>query len=66
MLITVGNDAKYIAQTAKALEMHKIYICNTNAEAIQILNDILQENDAVLIKAANGMKFSEIIKELKR
>ena len=65
ILVTVGKDAKYIAQTAKALEMHKIYICNANEEAIHILKDIMQENDAVLLKAANGMKFIEIVKAIR-
>lgn len=65
VLIAVGNDAEYIAGAAKGLGMQTIYTCTANIEAIRLLKDILKDNDAVLVKAANGMKFSEIIKALK-
>ena len=66
ILITVGLDAKYIAQKAKEnMNENNIYSFDNNSDAINKLHDILQNDDVVLVKASNGLKFIEIVNELK-
>lgn len=60
VLITVGNDAKYIAKIAKE-KIKETIECNSNEEAIKILNKIKKEKDCILLKASNGMHFGEIL-----
>lgn len=57
ILITVGNEAKYIAEKSKAKE---IFSFDSNIEAINRINNIMGDNDVILIKASNGMHFKEI------
>lgn len=59
ILITVGKESKNIAQKAKA---KNIYEFNNNEEAIKKLKEIITSDDAVLLKASNGMNFNEIVK----
>ena len=61
ILVTVGKLAKYIAEEAKYLRMPE-----TTEEASEYLNKILQKDDAVLLKAAHGMRFSEILKSISK
>lgn len=67
ILVTVGKLAKYIAEEAKYLRMpeENIISLETTEEASKYLNKILQKDDAVLLKAAHGMHFSEIFKSIK-
>lgn len=67
ILVTVGKLAKYIAEEAKYLRMPEknIISLETTEEASEYLNKILQKDDAVLLKAAHGMRFSEIFKSIK-
>lgn len=67
ILVTVGKLAKYIAEEAKYLRMpeENIISLETAEEASEYLNEILQKDDAVLLKAAHGMHFSEIFKSIK-
>lgn len=67
MLVTVGKLAKYIAEEAKYLRMpeENIISLETTEEASEYLNKILKKDDAVLLKAAHGMHFSEIFKLIK-
>lgn len=57
ILITVGEEAK---NTAKKADVKETYICDNNKEAEKILKKILGKGDAVLIKASNGMRFTDI------
>ena len=66
ILIAVGKDSKYISGRAKELGMEDVYEFDTNKEAIEKLNEILVPNDAVLLKASNGMRFTEILEDLRR
>lgn len=62
VLLTVGNESKYIAEEVKYLGMPKenVVSFDTNEEAINYLNKTLRKNDVVLLKAANGMHFLKI------
>ena len=66
ILITVGELAKYISETAQELgmEKEKIFIYDTKEKAIEKLKEIIELNDFVLIKASNSMKFEEIVKAI--
>lgn len=64
ILITVGNLAKNIAKTAKKLGTQEVYECENNQEAVKILNEKLQKDDLILLKASNGMKFGEIFEKI--
>lgn len=64
ILITVGEEAKQIAEVAKG-KTKKIIVCNSNEEAINGINKIKQENDTILLKASNGMHFGEILERIK-
>ena len=64
ILITVGKEAKYIAEVAKD-EIEKTIKCNTNKEAIAEINKIKKLNDCILLKASNGMHFTEILEGIK-
>lgn len=61
ILITVGEDAKNIAKKAMAKEVFEF---NSNIEAITRIKDIIRENDAILLKASNGMHFNEIASQI--
>ncbi len=63
ILITIGNEAKFIAKNASAKE---VFEYNSNVEAIEKLKEIISEGDVVLLKASNSMNFDEIVKALKQ
>ena len=62
ILVTVGNESKYIAN--KALEMgfnkENIYECSNNEEAVEIIKKTALPEDAILLKASKGLNFQEI------
>ena len=63
ILVTVGNDSKYIIEEAKdKIDTHSF---DNNEDAIKYLKDTVKEDDVILIKASNGMKFIEIVNSLK-
>ena len=64
ILITVGNESKYIAQIAKESGIDKIYTFNNNKDAIDKLKKILAVDDVALVKASNSMNFKEIVNSL--
>ena len=49
-----------VINKAKENGVENTYHCNSNEEAINLLNKKLQKDDVVLIKASNYMKFTEI------
>ena len=63
ILITVGKEAKNIYQKSIDLGFNKdnTFSFETNADAIEKLNNILQPNDVVILKASQGMNFTEIL-----
>lgn len=68
ILITVGKLAKYISQEAIYLGMPKenVIELDSTQEASDYLNSNLLKDDVVLLKAANGMHFSEIYRGISK
>lgn len=64
ILITVGTEAKQIAETAKQNGVEKTYSFDDLKDAIDKLKKILAVNDVVLVKASHYMNFEEIVKAL--
>ena len=62
LLICVGKEVTYLIEEALADGMAKenIFLCKSNEEAIQILKQELQPEDVVLLKASNGLNFTQI------
>ena len=60
ILITVGEEAKYIDAEATVEKYH----FDNNEDAIKYIKTIINKGDNVLVKASNGMKFIEIVKSL--
>lgn len=67
ILVTVGEDAKFIASSAKNFGMKEenVFSFDENQEAIQFLKENSKANDAILLKASNGMRFAEIVAALR-
>ena len=63
VLITVGEQAKNIASVVASTK--EVYSYNTNEEAVNKLQEIKKEGDVILLKASNGMKFTEILDKLR-
>ena len=61
ILITVGKASKEIANESKVKE---IYTFEDNASVANMLKKIMKEGDVILLKASNGMKFDEILKQI--
>ena len=65
IVITVGKDARYIADEVIKGNNTKVYEYNNNQYAIEKIKEIMQEgNVVILIKASNGMNFQEIASEI--
>ncbi len=62
ILITIGENAKIINDCAKV--SNKVHF-NNNEEAVKEIKSILKSGDAILLKASNSMKFSEIVDKIK-
>lgn len=62
VLVTVGKEAKYIAKMSKAKE---IYEFDNNEDAINQIKEIINKDDIILVKASNGMKFIDIVNQIK-
>jgi len=66
ILITVGKEAKIIANTVKdKTEKIAVYSFENNQDASNLLKEQMKENDVVLIKASHGMHFEEIVEAIK-
>ena len=63
VLITVGNESKYIAESAILYGINKnnVFCFNNNQDAIDKINIIKSNDDIILVKASNGMNFKQIV-----
>ena len=66
ILVTVGTEAEHIVNKALELGMKKenVIVCSTNEEATEQIKKLVQDDDIILFKASNGMKFKEIVSSL--
>ncbi len=66
-LVTVGKRGRIIGEEALACGMspQDVVIVDTNAEAIGILSEWLQEGDIILIKGSRGMHMEDIVQALR-
>ena len=60
-LVTVGEQAKYIANGIRRNTHICVKECQNNAEASAFLKGYLQEHDAVFVKGSRGMHTEEIL-----
>ncbi len=66
ILVTVGKDAHFIAQSARENGVSDIYEFSDNDQAATALFNILKKGDTVLFKASRGMRFEEIAEKLQK
>lgn len=66
ILITSGENAKYIEKRAKEVGMpeENVYHFENKEEIAKKLKEILKSGDIVLFKASNGMRFFELAEEV--
>lgn len=62
LLFCTGENSKYIAKQAEVegMEKNNIYYMKNKEEIIKKLKEIMQNEDVILIKASNGMKFYDL------
>ncbi|MGL5316170.1 MAG: glutamate ligase domain-containing protein, partial [Peptostreptococcaceae bacterium] len=68
VLITIGNDSKFIGDEAKNLGFieENIHHFETKEDAINEIDDLVKEKDIVLVKASRGMKLEKIVEYLNK
>jgi len=66
MLVTVGDNSRFIARGASFAGIKNTKSFKTNKEAIDHLKGYLKKGDAVLVKASRGMRFEQIVDALKK
>ena len=67
ILISVGKDAKFIADEAynQGMNSENIYVFDTNEQAIDLIKKFMEKgNISILIKASNGMNFQQIFESI--
>ena len=68
LLVTVGDYSKKIAEGARILGMpeENVKSVDNNSDAIKFLEKVIIGDSAILLKASNSMKFSEIYNEISK
>lgn len=68
VLITIGNDSKFIGDEAKNLGFveENIHHFETKEDAINEINNLVKEKDIVLVKASRSMKLEKIVEYLNK
>lgn len=61
IVITVGELASHIVQSAKEQGLTMTIACHSHEEAIKELKTIIQPGDTLLIKGSRGMKMENIV-----
>lgn len=66
LLVTVGDLAEYIASgaVAKGMAPDRVFRCQDNAGAMEVLRSRLKDGDVILVKGSRGMKMEEIVRGL--
>ena len=65
LVLTVGPAARYISDEVNKAKPGLAYHFDDNASLSANLQECLEENDVVLVKASNGMHLKEVINDLK-
>ena len=67
MLICSGENAKYIVESAKenGFNENNIYYFENKEDIVELLKQMIQEEDVILFKASNGMRFFDIAEKIK-
>ena len=67
ILICSGENAKYIAQSAKenGFDEKNIYYLKNKEAIVDLLKQIMKPEDVLLFKASNGMRFFDIAEKIK-
>ena len=68
LLITIGQDSKFIGEEASNLgfESKSIYHFENKEDAIKELDKLIKQKDIVLVKASRGMKLEKIVEHLNK
>lgn len=61
IVVTVGELANHIAQSAKEHGVSVAIACNSHDEAITMLKTVIEPGDTVLIKGSRGMKMENMV-----
>ena len=66
LLITIGNDSKFIGDEAISLgfDKEKVYHYNTKDGFFFEVDNVLKKKDTVLVKASRGMKLEDVVNRL--
>ena len=65
LLITAGENMKYLAQGAKDNGVENIVSFDKTLEVCNYVKDEIKSGDSVLIKASRGMHFEEVYNTIK-
>ena len=65
LVLTVGPAARYISDEVNKAKPGLAYHFDDSASLSAYLQECLEENDVVLVKASNGMHLKEVINDLK-
>lgn len=67
ILITVGDDAKYINDGAikRGFKKENSFNFDNNSDAIKLINELKAKDDNILVKASNSLNFKEIVSCIK-
>lgn len=60
VVITAGNNAKYIAEGAKNAGVNEVFYYPTTEEAAVAAAEMVKAGDIVLVKASRGMEFEKV------
>jgi UDP-N-acetylmuramoyl-tripeptide--D-alanyl-D-alanine ligase len=65
-VVAVGQRAKWIAQSAIecGLDKSHVFTVANNAEALDVLSEIVTQRSAILVKGSRGMMMEEIVEGL--
>ena len=65
ILMCTGENSKYIVEEAKKYGAKEIYYFENKEELLNKLKEIVKKDDTILFKASNGMKFFDLVEEIK-
>ena len=64
LLITVGNYARYIGESALPQMRGRTLHFDTKGEFLKEIDNIVQKGDVILVKGSRGMKMEHIVKKI--